>query len=86
MKYPLWLHRGKTGVDIRQQDDASYRRYLEALDRLTPEQRLNQAFELSEMTRWLVMQGIRERFPDAPPEEHRRVLMTILDRCHNNNY
>lgn len=37
--------------------------YLEVLRRMTPEQRLTKAFELSEATRALFRQGLRERFP-----------------------
>jgi hypothetical protein len=32
------------------------------------------------MTRRLVMQGIRQRFPDASPEQLRDVLLTVLER------
>jgi len=71
-------------VDPKQQ--LNHRLYLEALDRMGPEKRLQKAFELSEMTRKLLMQGIRTRFPDASPEQLRDVLLTILDRCRNNNY
>ena len=76
--------RYNSSVDPKQQ--LNHRRYLEALDRMTPEQRLKKAFELSDMTRRLVMQGIRQRFPDASPEQLRDVLLTILERCRNNNY
>jgi hypothetical protein len=71
-------------VDPKQQ--LNHRRYLEALAAMTPEQRLKKAFELSDMTRRLVMQGIRQRFPDATPEQLREVLLTVLERCRNNNY
>jgi len=71
-------------VDPKQQ--LNHRLYLEALDRMGPEKRLQKAFELSEMTRKLLMQGIRTRFPEATPEQLREVLLEILDRCRNNNY
>lgn len=72
------------GVDPKQQ--LNHRQYLEALDRMTPEQRLKKAFELSEMTKRLTMQGIRKQFPDASPEELHKILLTVLERCRNNNY
>ena len=81
---PSSVQRYNPFVDPKQQ--LNHRRYLEALDRMTPEQRLKKAFELSDMTRRLVMQGIRQRFPDASPEQLRDVLLTILERCRNNNY
>ena len=53
---------------------------------MTPQQRIQKAFELSDMTRELLMRGLRQRFPDATPEEFRRILLEVLDRCHNTNY
>lgn len=60
--------------------------YLEILRRMTPEQRLLKAFELSEFARQLFMHGLRRRYPDASEEEFRRLLLAHLDRCHNLNY
>jgi hypothetical protein len=71
-------------MDPKPQPD--HRQYLEALSRMTPQQRVQKAFELSEMMRQLLMCGLRQRFPNATPEEFRRVLLEVLDRCHNNNY
>lgn len=60
--------------------------YIEILRKMTPEQRLKKAFELSEFTRKLFMAGIRERFPDATEEEIRQIVIERLDKCHNRNY
>ncbi|HEO71883.1 MAG TPA: hypothetical protein ENN80_11525 [Candidatus Hydrogenedentes bacterium] len=60
--------------------------YIEALRRMTPEQRIMKAFELSEFTKELFIQGLHERFPDASPEEFQRILRERLDLCHNRNY
>ena len=38
--------------------------YLAALRRLTPEQRLLKAFELTELSRELFRAGLRQRFPN----------------------
>jgi hypothetical protein len=60
--------------------------YLEVLRRMTPEQRLLKALELSEMTRQLFLHGLRKRFPDASPEEFRQLVLKHLAKCHNLNY
>lgn len=61
-------------------------RYLQILRSMTPEQRLEKAFELSAMAKELFMTGLRERFPAASPEEIRRIMLQRLQRCHNRNY
>src|SRR5437868_4783251 len=60
--------------------------YLEVLAKMTPEQRLLKAFELSDFTRALFEEGLRKRFPDATEDELRRILLERLAKCHNNNY
>jgi hypothetical protein len=60
--------------------------YLETLRRLTPEQRLLKAFELSAFAKQLFIHGLRQRFPDASEEEFRTILLSRLAECHNRNY
>jgi hypothetical protein len=55
--------------------------YLETLRRMTPEQRLLKAFELTEQSRELLRAGIRSRFPDAAPQDQQRIYLEQLDRC-----
>lgn len=55
--------------------------YLETLRRMTPEQRLLKAFELTEQSRELLRAGIRRRFPDASPQELQRIYLRQLERC-----
>ena len=62
------------------------RLYIEILRRMTPEERLLKAFELSDFTRRLFAEGLRERFPNMPEDEFQRLLRQRLDRCHNRNY
>lgn len=57
--------------------------YLEALRRLTPEQRLLKAFELTELSRELFRAGLRQRFPGADEAELQRIYLKRLERCHN---
>lgn len=64
----------------------NHRQYLRALARMTPEERAMKAFELTEMTRELFKQGLRDRFPDKSEEELHRLYLDRLDKCHNKNY
>jgi hypothetical protein len=60
--------------------------YIQVLRRMTPEQRLLKAFELSEFSRRLFAEGLRKRFPQLSEEEFRKLLLARLDKCHNRNY
>jgi hypothetical protein len=57
--------------------------YLQTLRRMTPEQRLLKAFELSELSHDLLRAGIRQRCPDAGPDEVQRIYLERLARCQN---
>ena len=63
----------------------NHRRYIEVLRSMTPDQRLSKAFELSEFTRALFVQGLRARHPELVPEEFAKLLRSRLDKCHNRN-
>jgi hypothetical protein len=60
--------------------------YIRILRGMTPEQRLDKAFELSQLVRELTLRGLRDRFPDASEEELHRLLLKRLERCHNRQY
>lgn len=50
---------------------------------MTPEERLRKAFELTELSRALFLEGLRRRFPDLPEQDLLRIYRTRLDGCHN---
>jgi hypothetical protein len=60
--------------------------YLEILRSMTPEQKLLKIFELSEFSKALFTEGLRQRFPNATEEEFHRILFDRLEKCHNRNY
>jgi len=60
--------------------------YVEVLRRMTPQQRLAKAFELSELTKRLFRQGLRKRFPELSDEAFHRLYLERLAKCHNRNY
>jgi hypothetical protein len=55
--------------------------YIETLRRMSPEERLSKAFELSEMTRELLKAGLAQRYPSASAEELHRLYLERLERC-----
>ena len=75
-----------TRTDMDAKPRPNHRRYIEILRSMTPEQRLLKAFELSEFSKALFIEGLRLRFPDATEEEFRRILFDRLEKCHNRNY
>ena len=58
-------------------------RYLQVLSRMTPEQRLCKAFELTELSRLAFRDGLRARFPQATDAELHRLYLERLALCHN---
>ena len=64
----------------------NHRLYLEVLHRMSVEDRLGKAFELSDFAKRLFIHGLRNRFPSLSEEEFHRLLLDRLEKCHNRNY
>lgn len=64
----------------------NHKLYLAVLRRMTPEQRLLKAFELSEFSKQLFLHGVRRRFPEKSEADIMKTYLERLDRCHNRNY
>lgn len=64
----------------------NHREYLLVLWRMTPQERLLKAVELSELSKELLRYGLRQRFPALSEAERHRVFLERLERCHNSNY
>jgi len=64
----------------------NHKLYIEALRRMSPEQRLLKAFELSQFSRDLFLHGLRKRFPDLSEAEIKKIYLERLNKCHNRNY
>ena len=71
-------------VALKPQSD--HRIYLATLRRMSPQQRLAKAFELSDNARQLFRDGLRHRFPDLSEEELQQLYLNRLALCHNRNY
>ncbi len=60
--------------------------YLEILRRMSVEQRLRKAFELSDFAKQLFIHGMRKRFPALSERDFQQLLLDRLDKCHNRNF
>ena len=60
--------------------------YLRVLHGMRPSERAMKAFELSELSRQLFIQGLRKRFPDLSEKDFHKLLLDRLALCHNTNY
>jgi len=63
----------------------NHARYLQTLRRMTPQQRLAKAFELSEQAKSLFLAGLRMRFANLSEPELHRLALRRLEKCHNRN-
>jgi hypothetical protein len=59
--------------------------YVQTLRRMTPEQRLAKAFELTEMARELLWSGLRQRFPEKSESDLRKSYLRRLEKSYNRN-
>ena len=64
----------------------NHKLYLAVLRKMTPEQRLLKAFELSEFSKQLFLHGLRKRFPEKSEAEITKTYLERLNKCHNRNY
>ncbi|MFH1414738.1 MAG: hypothetical protein ABIH89_01460 [Elusimicrobiota bacterium] len=71
-------------MDIKERPN--HKLYIKILRNMTPEQRLKKAFELTEFSKKLFIEGLHKRFPDLNGENFNKLLMKRLDKCHNRNY
>ena len=71
-------------MDIKKRPN--HKLYIQVLRRMSPQQSLLKAFELSEFAKQLFIRGLQERFPDLPSADFQEILLERLAKCHNKNY
>ena len=64
----------------------NHKQYLITLSRMSAEQRLLKALELSAITKELFMTGLKKRFPDKAETEIKEIYLQRLAKCYNRNY
>lgn len=60
--------------------------YLEVLQKMSPAERLEKAFQLSKMTKQLFLEGLYKRFPEKNETEIRSIYLERIHKCYNRNY
>lgn len=60
--------------------------YMQTLKKLTPEEKLNIVFGLSQLGRNLFFTGLQARYPDLPKEKVAEIYLQRIYKCHNRNY
>jgi hypothetical protein len=66
-------------LDLKKQPNR--RVYIETLRRMTPEQRLEKAFELSDLTHEALRVAVATRHPEASSDELQALYLERLERC-----
>ena len=67
-------------------ENRAHAKYIEVLRKLTPEQRVQRTFELSDFVRQIFFEGLKKTFPNLSPEELKKLYLKRLELCHNRNY
>lgn len=60
--------------------------YIEILRKMTPEQRIMKAMELTDMAKMLLWEGLKTRYPDMPETELKKIYLKEWDKGYNQNY
>jgi len=53
---------------------------------MSPQERLEKSFELTELANAAFKAGLKSRYPRLSDEELDRLYLTRLQACHNQNY
>ncbi len=62
------------------------KQYLTTLIKMSAEQRLLKALELSAITKELFISGLHKRFSDKTETEIHKIYLQRLAKCYNRNY
>jgi len=60
--------------------------YLQTLKKMTPQQRLAKAYELSTLAKELFLYGLKKRFPEKTEAEIQKIYLDRIEKCYNRNY
>ena len=64
----------------------NHKQYLATLNKMSAEQRLLKALELSAIAKELFMTGLYKRFPYKSEIEIKEIYLQRLAKCYNRNY
>ena len=63
-----------------------HKEYVRMMRKISPEDRLKKSFELTKLTRSLFLAGLKNRFPELPDREIKKIYLKRISKCHNLNY
>jgi len=64
----------------------AHSQYMNILRRMTPEQRLMTALELTQLSKKLFLHGLKRRFPNKSQKDIHQLFLDTLAKCWNRNY
>lgn len=73
-------------ANLQRKSRPNHQRYIAILRRMTPQERLDKAIELTENSRYLFRLGLRKRHPELSDEVFQQLYVERLSKCHNRNY
>jgi hypothetical protein len=73
-------------LEVRRGPRPNHQRVLRAYRAMTPEQKLNLVFDLSEQVLELMKVGLRLRFPDLDESSLNQAYLRMRARCHKRRY
>ncbi len=71
---------------MNETDRQTHREYIKIVKKMTPQARLQKAFELSDLTKSLFITGLRIRYPDYSEEDIKNLYIEKIYKCHNSDY
>jgi hypothetical protein len=60
--------------------------YLEALRRMTPQQKLDRIFEMTDNANKMLYDNLKNTFPGLSEKDLKKLYLKRLDLCHNRNW
>jgi len=63
-----------------------HKEYIKIMRKLSPQDRLRKSFELTELTKYLFIAGLKKRFPELSNKEIKKIYLRRISKCHNLNY
>ncbi len=73
------------GIPRHSRLEPNRKQYIEILRKMTGEERVRIGFELFEMTKHIMIEGIIAQHPGIKPEEIQQEMVRRMLRCHRRN-
>lgn len=71
---------------MNETDRQTHREYIKILKKMTPQERLQRALELSDLTKSLFITGLKMRYPDYSEKDIKNLYIEKIYKCHSSDY